>query len=65
VYRFWRDMGYLAGGLLTGAVADALGFGRAIAVVAGLTAASGTWVAFDYPGRAGATGHGILVGNAS
>jgi MFS family permease len=49
VYRFWRDMGYVAGGLLAGAVADALGFGGAIAVVAGLTAASGLWVALDLP----------------
>jgi MFS family permease len=49
VYRFWRDMGYVAGGLTAGAVADALGFGGAIAVVAALTAASGLWVAFDLP----------------
>jgi MFS family permease len=49
VYRFWRDLGYVAGGLLTGAVADALGFGGAIAVVAALTAASGLWVARDLP----------------
>ena len=47
VYRFWRDMGYVAGGLIAGAVADALGYGGAIALVAGLTAASGLWVAFD------------------
>jgi MFS family permease len=51
VYRFWRDMGYVAGGLIAGTVADALGYGGAIAVVAGLTAASGLWVAFDLPGR--------------
>jgi predicted MFS family arabinose efflux permease len=49
VYRFWRDMGYVAGGLLTGVVADAVGFGGAIAVVAALTAASGLLVALDYP----------------
>jgi MFS family permease len=49
VYRFWRDMGYVAGGLLAGAVADALGYSGAIAVVAALTAASGLWVAFDLP----------------
>jgi MFS family permease len=47
VYRFWRDMGYAAGGLIAGTVADALGFDGAIAVVAGLTAASGLWVAID------------------
>jgi MFS family permease len=50
VYRFWRDMGYAAGALIAGAVADALGFGAAIAVVAGLTAASGLWVARDLRG---------------
>lgn len=47
VYRFWRDMGYVAGGLVAGIAADAVGFGGAIAIVAGLTAASGLWVAID------------------
>jgi MFS family permease len=51
VYRFWRDMGYVAGALIAGVVADALGFGGAIAVVAALTAASGLWVALDMPAR--------------
>jgi MFS family permease len=47
VYRFWRDMGYVAGGLLAGIAADAVGYGGAIAIVAGLTALSGLWVAVD------------------
>jgi MFS family permease len=51
VYRFWRDMGYVAGGLLAGLAADAIGYGGAIAVIAGLTAASGIWVVFDLPGQ--------------
>ena len=51
VYRFWRDMGYVAGGLTAGIAADAVGFGGAIAIVAGLTAASGLWVAFDMPSK--------------
>jgi MFS family permease len=51
VYRFWRDMGYVAGALVAGVVADAIGFSAAIAVVAGLTAASGLSVAFDMPPR--------------
>jgi MFS family permease len=51
VYRFWRDSGYVVGGLLAGIGADVLGFGGAIAVVAGLTAASGIWVAFDLDGE--------------
>jgi MFS family permease len=50
VYRFWRDSGYVAGGLIAGTVADALGAPAAIAIVAALTAASGVWVAFDLPG---------------
>jgi MFS family permease len=47
VYRFWRDMGYVVGGLLAGVAADALGYSGAIAIVAALTAASGLWVALD------------------
>jgi MFS family permease len=47
VYRFWRDMGYVAGGLLAGIAADALNYSGAITIVAGLTAASGLWVAID------------------
>ena len=31
VYRFWRDMGYVVGGLLAGIAADAVGYGGAIA----------------------------------
>jgi alpha/beta superfamily hydrolase len=49
VYRFWCDSGYAFGGLIAGAVADALGYGGAIAIVAGLTAASGLWVLVDMP----------------
>jgi MFS family permease len=45
IYRFWRDFGFVAGALLSGLVADALGAGWAIGIVAGLTAASGVWVA--------------------
>jgi MFS family permease len=45
VYRFWRDMGFVAGALLAGIVADTLGSSEAIAIVAALTAASGLWVA--------------------
>jgi MFS family permease len=49
VYRFWRDAGYALGALIAGAVADALGYGGAITVVAALTAASGLWVLGDMP----------------
>jgi hypothetical protein len=56
VYRFWRDAGYVAGALIAGAAADALGYGGAIAIVAGLTAASGLWVLVDMPPAVSAAG---------
>jgi len=45
VYRFWRDLGYAIGALLSGVVADLLGLGAAIHLVAGLTLLSGMVVA--------------------
>src|SRR6266567_5708731 len=45
VYRFWRDLGFAIGALLAGVVADLLGMGAAIWVVAGITALSGGVVA--------------------
>ena len=51
VYRFWRDTGYVAGAVIAGVAADAVGYGGAIAIVACLTALSGLWVAADMPGR--------------
>ncbi len=53
VYRFWRDFGFVAGALIGGIVADILGIGEAIAVVAALTAASGLWVAATAWGASG------------
>jgi hypothetical protein len=49
IYRFWRDMGYVAGGLIAGVAADLISFAGAIAFVAALTALSGLWVALDLP----------------
>jgi MFS family permease len=49
IYRFWRDMGYVAGGLIVGLAADAIDYPGAIALVAALTAASGLWVLIDMP----------------
>ncbi|MFN2466719.1 MAG: MFS transporter [Gaiellaceae bacterium] len=49
VYRFWRDLGYVAGALVAGIVADAIGYPAAIATVAALTAVSGLYVALDMP----------------
>jgi MFS family permease len=45
VYRFWRDLGYAVGALVSGLVADALGFAAAIHLVAALTLMSGLVVA--------------------
>ena len=50
VYRFWRDMGYVAGGLSVGLLADSIGFSGAIAAIAGLTILSGLWAALELPG---------------
>ena len=47
VYRFWRDMGYVVGGLLVGILADRIEFSGTIAIVALLTLLSGLWVAVD------------------
>ncbi|MBI1737434.1 MAG: MFS transporter [Candidatus Rokubacteria bacterium] len=46
VYRFWRDLGYAVGALLSGVVADLDGLGAAIHLVAALTFASGVVVAW-------------------
>jgi MFS family permease len=51
VYRFWRDMGYVVGGLAAGVLADSIDYAGAIAVIAGVTAASGLFVAIDLPSR--------------
>ena len=45
VYRFWRDLGYAIGALISGIIADLLGMRAAIQVVAALTLISGLHVA--------------------
>ncbi|MFE1314958.1 MFS transporter [Streptomyces sp. NPDC058755] len=40
-YRFWRDIGYAAGALVAGILADALGLNATVVAAAALTAASG------------------------
>ncbi|CAN5765050.1 MFS transporter [soil metagenome] len=49
VYRFWRDIGTMAGALFAGIVADTLGAGAAIGAVAAATAASGIFVSWRLP----------------
>jgi MFS family permease len=44
-YRFWRDLGYALGALISGVIADLLGMRAAIRVVAVLTLLSGLHVA--------------------
>jgi MFS family permease len=46
IYRFWRDLGFAAGAVLVGLLADALGSTAAILAVAMLTGVSGLVVAF-------------------
>jgi MFS family permease len=48
IYRFWRDVGFVAGALAAGFGADLLGSGPTIAAVAALTAASGLAVIAIY-----------------
>jgi MFS family permease len=45
VYRFWRDIGYAAGALVSGVMADVYGPAVAIAAIGGLTFMSGGLVA--------------------
>ena len=45
VYRFWRDLGYAIGALSAGVIADTLGIGPAIRIVAALSFFSGAIVA--------------------
>jgi MFS family permease len=48
-YRFWRDLGYVAGALLAGFLADTIGMDGAIATVGLLTAASAVLAAARMP----------------
>jgi hypothetical protein len=64
VYRFWRDLGYAVGALLAGVVADLVGFGASIHVVAALTLLSGVVVAgaMRQPAVGGTfRGHGVTA----
>lgn len=48
VYRFWRDLGYVAGALIVGPLSDFLGKVTTIIIVGLLTAASGALVALRW-----------------
>lgn len=47
-YRFWRDLGYAVGALLTGLMADAMGKFGAVLLAAALTALAAIFVALAY-----------------
>lgn len=48
VYRLWRDLGYVAGALLAGLLADRFGMSSAVALIGGLTLASGLVVGLRF-----------------
>ena len=54
-YRFWRDIGYAAGALIAGILADAFGLNAAVIAAAVLTAGSGLlaarWITEHHPYR--------------
>ena len=41
IFRFWRDMGYAIGAIITGVIADSIGINASIIFIGGLTFASG------------------------
>lgn len=45
VYRLWRDLGYAAGAILAGVMADAFGLASAVWLIAAITVVSGVIVA--------------------
>ena len=55
VYRFWRDMGYAAGALSSGLIADAFGMHAAVYTVAAFCLVSGIVAAVLLPARAEST----------
>ncbi|MGW3096642.1 MFS transporter [Streptomyces sp. NPDC001102] len=54
-YRFWRDIGYAAGALVAGVLADAFGLNATVVAAAVLTAGSGLlaarWITERHPAR--------------
>ncbi len=48
IFRFWRDLGYAIGALLTGILADQFGFSSAIGTIGILTVLSGVIIKFRY-----------------
>lgn len=63
VYRFWRDIGYVAGAFSAGIIADLAGMSTAIFVIGLLTIGSGMVVAGRMPGTKKQAGAGNDGGN--
>ena len=62
VYRFWRDLGYAVGAVVSGVAADLFGVRAAAWLVAGLTLASGLVVAVRLTEtRVPPVGSGVLI----
>jgi MFS family permease len=48
VYRFWRDLGYVAGAVIAGVIADSFGIAAAVGAIGALTVMSGLVVAVRF-----------------
>ncbi|HLF06569.1 MAG TPA: MFS transporter [Thermoplasmata archaeon] len=64
VYRFWRDIGFAAGALAGGALADSLGLGAALQIVGVATIMSGLYVLVRYAERMHWIGNRISSGTS-
>ncbi|MET8404541.1 MFS transporter [Streptomyces sp900116325] len=62
-YRFWRDMGYAAGALVAGVLADTLGLNATVVAAAVLTAVSGLAAAYWIKDRPATTS--VTIGPAT
>ncbi|OLZ68903.1 MFS transporter [Streptomyces sp. IMTB 2501] len=62
-YRFWRDIGYAAGAVVAGILADALGLNATVIAAAVLTAGSGLLAArwISEPGAGGLEGQRLVT----
>lgn len=62
VFRFWRDLGYAIGAVITGIVADALGLNASVILIAALTLISGLIVNSRMKCKRGERiGHWLLI----
>jgi MFS family permease len=50
-YRFWRDLGYAIGAIVSAAIADSIGIPKSVGITGGLIALAAITVAFFYEER--------------